>query len=88
MPMVPAGKNHCIPSLPKNDHCSPLRRRKTEKENIFLSRRRKTEKEKEDNIWRREIFHLRRRGRTEKETEEIFRRRKINGDANQPTGQL
>ena len=24
MPMVLAGKNHCIPSLPKNDHCSPL----------------------------------------------------------------
>ena len=26
MPMVLAGKNHRIPSLPKNDHCSPLRR--------------------------------------------------------------
>ena len=22
--MVLAGKNHCIPSFPKNDHCSPL----------------------------------------------------------------
>ena len=64
-----------------------------EKENvfcgeIFLRGGSKTEKEKEENIWRREIFHLRRRGRTEEEKEEIFWRRKINGDGNQPTGQL
>ena len=57
-------------------------------EGDFLWRRRKTEKEKEENIWRREIFHLRRRGRTEKKKEEMLWRRKFDGDANQPTGQL
>ena len=59
-----------------------------EKENIFFVEKRKTEKEKEENIWRREIFHLRRRGRTEKKKEEMLWRRKFDGDANQQIGRI
>ena len=44
---------------------------------VFLWRRIKTEKEKEENIWRRQIYFLRRRRKSEKEKEENILKRQI-----------
>ena len=52
-----------------------------EKENAFF-----VDKEKEENIWKRKICFWWRRRQTEQNKEEIIWRKKINGDANRPTG--